>query len=172
MSGRAPQRPPKNALKIRTESREEEEQVFEWMSVGNGFPFHVPVPVLDEVELYLSRDGRTLYGERFKIRIGREGDAPPIPSWDYQVTPAGDELARKRFAYPIVRSLWDYAPGVAARIGLRPRFVTISVALGGEIEGACPKCGCETLVEVVGSTPVGSHRLGTACAKCLTRIPR
>lgn len=118
MSGRAPQKPPKNALKIRTESRGEEEQIVEWVN-ANGFPFYIPV--LDEVELYLSRDGRTLYGERFKIRVGRAGDTPPIPSWDYQVAPAGDELARKRFAYPIVRSLWDYAPGVAARIGLRPQ---------------------------------------------------
>lgn len=169
MSGRAPQKPPKNALKIRTESREEEQQIAEWMN-ANGFPFHIPE--LAAGDLFLSRDGRTLYGERFKIRVGRENDSPPIPSWDYQVTPDGTELARKRFAYPIVRSLWDYAPGVAARIGLRPRYVTISVTLGDEIEGECPKCGCEHLVEVVGSSPVGSHRLGTACSKCLTRIPR
>ena len=115
MSGRALQKPSKNALKIRVESREEEQQIAEWMN-ANGFPFHIPV--LDEGDLLLSRDGRTLYGERFKIRIGRENDTPPIPSWDYQVTPDGTELARKRFAYPIVRSLWNYAPAVAARIGL------------------------------------------------------
>lgn len=118
MSGRAPQKPPKGSLKIRTESEDEDQQIYEWMTEGNGFPFYVPE--LAAGDLFLSRDGRTLYGERFKIRIGRASDAPPIPSWDYQLTPAGDELARKRFAYPIVRGLWDYAPGVAARIGLHP----------------------------------------------------
>lgn len=170
MSGRAPQKPPKDALRIRVESSAEEQQIFEWLSVANGFPFHIPV--LDETELYLSRDGRTVYGEKFLIRVGREDAHTPIPAWDYQVNAAGDELVRKRFAYPIVRSLWDYAPGVAARIGLRPRFATIHVELGSEVEGTCPKCGCDAFVEVVGSTPIGSHRLGTACSKCFTRIPR
>ena len=116
MSGRAPQKPPKDALKIRTVSPAEDEQIFQWMTVGNGFPFHIPV--LGEGDLFLSRDGRTLYGERFKIRIGRENATPPIPSWDYQVTPAGDDLARKRFAYPIVRPLHHYAPELAQRLGL------------------------------------------------------
>lgn len=170
MSGRAPQKPPKNALKIRIESDAEQQQIFEWMTLGNGFPFHVPEPGAGD--LFLSRDGRTLYGEKFLVRVGREKDHARIRRWDYQLNAAGDEMVRKRFAYPIVRSLWDYAPGVAARIGLRPRYVTISVTLGDEIEGECPKCGCENLVEVVGSSPVGSHRLGTACSKCLTRIPR
>lgn len=116
MSGRAPQNPPKDALKIRVESATEEQQIFEWMTVGNGFPFYVPV--LDEGDLLLSRDGRTLYGERFKIRVGRVNDSPPIPSWDYQITPDGTELARKRFAYPIVRPLENYAPDIAQRLGL------------------------------------------------------
>lgn len=170
MSGRAPQKPPKDALEIRIESREEGEQVWEWIETGNGFPFYIPE--FGAVGLYLSRDGRTLYGERFKIRLGRIDDSPPIPSWDYQVTPDGTELSRKRFAYPIVRSLWDYAPEVAERIGLRPRVVTIEVALGGEIDGECPKCGNDTLVEIVGTFPIGAHRLGAACARCLERIPR
>ena len=127
MSGRAPQKPPKDALRIRVESSAEEQQIFEWLSVANGFPFHIPV--LDETELYLSRDGRTVYGEKFLIRIGREDAHTPIPAWDYQVNAAGDELVRKRFAYPIVRSLWDYAPGVATRIGLKPRIRTVYVEL-------------------------------------------
>ena len=70
MSGRAPQKPPKDALRIRVESSAEEQQIFEWLSVANGFPFHIPV--LDETELYLSRDGRTVYGEKFLVRVGRE----------------------------------------------------------------------------------------------------
>ncbi len=116
MSGRAPQKPPKNALKIRVESDDEEQQIFQWMTVGNGFPFHVPE--LAAGDLFFSRDGRTLYGERFRIRIGREAASPPIPSWDYQVSPAGDELSRKWFAYPIVRPLHHYAPELAQRLGL------------------------------------------------------
>ena len=159
MSGRAPQKPPKDARRIRVKSAAEAQQIFEWMTVGNGFPFHLPV--LDEVEIYLSRDGRTLYGERFKIRVGREGDAPPIPSWDYQVTPAGDELARKRFAYPIVRSLWDYAPGVATRIGLPPRTVTLHLSFDGERE-ACPRCG----EQAASPLTVKGARVGYACAAC------
>ena len=47
MSGRAPQKPPKDALRIRVESSAEEQQIFEWLSVANGFPFHIPV--LDEM---------------------------------------------------------------------------------------------------------------------------
>lgn len=115
MSGRAPQKPPKNALKIRTHSREEQQQIAEWMN-ANGFPFHIPV--LDEGDLRISRDGRTLYGEKFLIRIGRESDSSRVHRWDYQMNRERTELARKTFAYPIVRSLWDYAPEVAARIGL------------------------------------------------------
>ena len=158
MSGRAPQKPPKDARRIRVKSPAEDQQIAEWMN-ANGFPFHIPV--LDEGSLFLSRDGRTVYGERFKIRIGREGDAPPIPSWDYQVTPAGDELARKRFAYPIVRSLWDYAPGVAARIGLPPRTVTLHLSFDGERE-TCPRCG----EQAASPLTVKGARVGYACAAC------
>lgn len=165
MSGRAPQKPPKNALKIRVESSAEEQQIFEWMTVGNGFPFHVPAQ--DEGDLFLSRDGRTLYGERFKIRIGREGDTPPIPSWDYQVTPAGDELTRKRFAYPIVRSLWDYAPGVATRIGLPPRTVTIRIGIGDDPQvEECPRCGGLEAVALYGEAGGSSFKVGTYCGDC------
>ena len=159
MSGRAPQKPPKDALKIRVESAEEEKQIFQWMTVGNGFPFHIPV--LDEGDLFLSRDGRTLYGERFRIRIGREAASPPIPSWDYQVTPDGTELTRKRFAYPIVRSLWDHAPGVAARIGLPPRTVTLYLSFDGSWE-TCPRCG----EQAASPLTVKGARVGYACAAC------
>lgn len=127
MSGRAKQKPPKDALRIRTESREEDHQIYQWMTAGNGFPFHVPV--LDEGDLRISRDGRTLYGEKFLVRVGRESDSSRIPRWDYQMNRAGDDLDRESFAYPVVRSLWDYAPGVAARIGLKPRIRTVYVEL-------------------------------------------
>ena len=159
MSGRAPQKPPKDALRIRVESSAEEQQIFEWLSVANGFPFHIPV--LDETELYLSRDGRTVYGEKFLIRIGREDAHTPIPAWDYQVNAAGDELVRKRFAYPIVRSLWDYAPGVASRIGLPTRTVTLKLFFGGEME-ICPRCG----ERAASPLEVLNRRVGYACAAC------
>lgn len=159
MSGRAPQKPPKDALRIRVESSAEEQQIFEWLSVANGFPFHIPV--LDETELYLSRDGRTVYGEKFLVRVGREAASPPIPAWGYQVNAAGDELVRKRFAYPIVRSLWDYAPDVASRIGLPPRTVTLKLFFGGEPE-ICPRCG----ERAASPLEVLNRRVGYACAAC------
>lgn len=127
MSGRAPQKPLKDALRIRAESSVEDQQIFEWMTTGNGFPFHVPV--LDEGDLWISRDGRTLYGEKFLARLGRESHHSRVRAWDYQLDWAEFELVRKRFAYPIVRSLWDYAPRVAARIGLEPRYRTIYITL-------------------------------------------
>ena len=159
MSGRAPQKPPKDALRIRVESSAEEQQIFEWLSVANGFPFHIPV--LDETELYLSRDGRTVYGEKFLVRVSREAASPPIPAWDYQVNAAGDELVRKRFAYPIVRSLWDYAPDVASRIGLPPRTVTLKLFFSGEPE-ICPRCG----ERAASPLEVLNRRVGYACAAC------
>ena len=122
MSGRAPQKPPKDALNIRVESREEEKQIFQWMSVGNGFPFYIPE--FGEADLYLSRDGRTVYGEKFLVRIPSPWNRPQtgrvIGNFrdTYALTPEGTDLVRKRFAYPIVRSLWNYAPAVAQRLGL------------------------------------------------------
>lgn len=159
MSGRAPQKPPKDALKIRTVFAEEEQQIFEWLSVANGFPFHIPP--LDETELYLSRDGRTVYGEKFLVRVGCESRHSRVPSWDYQVNAAGDDLVRKRFAYPIVRSLWDYAPTVARRIGLSPRTVTLKLFSGGERE-ICPRCG----ERAASPLEVLDKRVGYACAAC------
>lgn len=165
MSGRAPQRAPKDSLKIRTESPEEDHQIYQWMTAGNGFPFHVPV--LDEGDLRISRDGRTLYGEKFLVRIGRESDSSRIPRWDYQMNRAGDDLVRKRFAYPVVRSLWDYAPDVAARIGLRPRYVSIHLSLGSEprVE-ECPKCGELEAVAIYAGEPESEHQIGTYCSSC------
>lgn len=159
MSGRAPQKPPKDALRIRAADPGEEQQIFEWLSVANGFPFHIPV--LDETELYLSRDGRTVYGEKFLVRVGRESRHSRVLSWDYQVDAAGDDFARKRFAYPIVRSLWDYAPGVAARIGLSPRTVTLKLFIGGERE-ICPRCG----ERAASPLEVLDKCVGYACAAC------
>ena len=121
MSGRAPQKPPKNALKIRVKSREEDRQIADWIN-ANGFPFHIPP--LDEAGLYLSRDGRTVYGEKFLVRIPSPWNRPQTGRVighfrdTYALTLEGTDLVRKRFAYPIVRSLWDYAPDVAQRLGL------------------------------------------------------
>lgn len=158
MSGRAPQKPPKDALRILAKEPGEEHQVFRWLSVANGFPYHIPP--LDEAGLFLSRDGRTVYGEKFLVRVGRESHYPAA-SWDYQVTPDGTELARKRFAYPIVRSLRDYAPGVAARIGLPPRTVTLHLSFDGERE-TCPRCG----ERAASPLTVKGARVGYACAAC------
>lgn len=124
MSGRAPQKPPKDAHRIRLDSPKTGVAIAEWMN-ANGFPYYIP----EDAELYLSRDGRTLYGERFLVRIGREGDHSRVRRWDYQLDETEMEMARKTFAYPIVRSLWDYAPKVAARIGLAPRISTVYVEL-------------------------------------------
>lgn len=165
MSGRAPQKPPKNALKIRVESSAEEQQIFEWVTVGNGFPFYVPV--LSESDLFLSRDGRTLYGKKFLVRTPSPWNRPQtgrvIGHWrdTYALTPEGTDLVRKRFAYPIVRSLWDYAPGVAARIGLPPRTVTLHLSFDGERE-TCPRCG----EQAASPLTVKGARVGYACAAC------
>ena len=159
MSGRARQKPPKDALRIRVESDAEAHQIYQWMTAGNGFPFHVPR--LDEGDLRISHDGRTLYGEKFLVRVGRESDNSRVPRWDYQMNRAGDDLVRKSFAYPIVRSLWDYAPGVAARIGLRPRTRTLTLHLDGT-RGVCPRCGEQTASPLF----VQQTRVGYACAAC------
>ena len=113
MSGRAPQKPPKNARRIRLDSRDTGQRIDEWMN-ANGFPFYIP----EDAELYLSRDGRTLYGEKFLVRKGRPYRWSRVPWWDYTLMRDEPELVRKTFAYPIVRPLEQYAPDIAARIGI------------------------------------------------------
>lgn len=156
MSGRAPQKPPKDALRILAKEPGEEHQVFRWLSVANGFPYHVPP--LDEAGLFISRDGRTVYGEKFLVRVGRESHYPAV-SWDYQVNAAGGDLVRKRFAYPIARSLWDYAPEVAARIGLPQRTISLRLSLSREI---CPRCGERAAAPLT----VQGARVGYVCLAC------
>lgn len=124
----APQRPPRDAIRLPGELEgdyvrrlsvgvddwqalmSEVQQIWPWIR-ANGFPYWIPV---DE-DLYLSRDGRVLYGERF---LWRPNAPTPIRSWDWRLTPDKTDLRRRTFAYPIVRPLAQYAPELAQRLGL------------------------------------------------------
>ncbi|WP_152353303.1 hypothetical protein [Brachybacterium subflavum] len=112
----APQRPPRDAIRIRV-TPSNSDALLVWVD-ANGFPYFMP----EDPELYLSRDGRVLYGEKFLVRR-----TPGGPRWtgqtrparlDYAVNREGTDLIRKPFAYPIVRPLEDYAPELAQRLGL------------------------------------------------------
>lgn len=116
MSGRAPQRPPSDAIRIRPGDRTAEAEVLDWLDL-NGFPFFV----VGDTDLRLDRDGRTIYGTRFLVKRDEHGYARLTTAprcWDYQVTADGTDLRRRTFAYPIVRPLTQYAPELAQRLGL------------------------------------------------------
>lgn len=123
MSGRAKQKPPRNAKRIPPYGDDAAWRrlgidkgaalaaVDDWLWHGNGFSFWT----VGDTPLYLSQDGRTAYGQKFLYRLDHRDT---IPSWDYTTTADDSDLITKTYALAIVRPLGDYAPALAERLGL------------------------------------------------------
>lgn len=95
----------------------ERDQVWPWLK-ANGFHFYVP----EDAPIYLTPDGRTAYLERFLIRTPSPWNRPQTGARRfrdrYAFTADGMDARRRLVGYPITRPLRDYAPALAARIGV------------------------------------------------------
>ena len=94
------------------------DHVWPWLE-ANGFRFYVP----DDSPIHLTPDGRTAYLERSLIRTPSPWNRPqtgPARLRDrYALTADRMDLRRRLVGFPITRSLHDYAPTLATRIGIR-----------------------------------------------------